>query len=105
MPYGIADMALYFFLYSFLGWAQETVQCSIKERRFVNRGFLNGPICPIYGCGALLIFTFLLPIKRVPFSRGAAGVSMRGGHRLGAGICHFMGDGKAVPCQMVGLFG
>ncbi len=64
MPYGIADMALYFFLYSFLGWAQETVQCSIKERRFVNRGFLNGPICPIYGCGALLIFTFLLPIKR-----------------------------------------
>lgn len=42
---------------------------------------------------------------RVPFSRGAAGVSMRGGHRLGAGICHFMGDGKAVPCQMVGLFG
>lgn len=64
MPYQIIDMALYFFLYSFLGWAQETIQCSIKERHFVNRGFLNGPLCPIYGCGALLIFTFLLPIKR-----------------------------------------
>lgn len=64
MPYQIINMALYFFLYSFLGWAQETIQCSIKERHFVNRGFLNGPLCPIYGCGALLIFTFLLPIKR-----------------------------------------
>lgn len=64
MPYQIIDMALYFFLYSFLGWAQETIQCSIKEKHFVNRGFLNGPLCPIYGCGALLIFTFLLPIKR-----------------------------------------
>ena len=64
MPYGITDMVLYFFLYSFLGWAQETVQCSIREKRFVNRGFLNGPLCPIYGCGALLIFTCLLPIKR-----------------------------------------
>ncbi len=64
MPYGITDMVLYFFLYSFLGWAQETVQCSIREKRFINRGFLNGPLCPIYGCGALLIFTCLLPIKR-----------------------------------------
>ena len=44
MPYGITDMVLYFFLYSFLGWAQETVQCSIREKRFVNRGFLNGPL-------------------------------------------------------------
>jgi uncharacterized membrane protein len=64
MPYDWADMVLYFFIYSFVGWAQETVQCSVRERRFVNRGFLNGPICPIYGCGALLILTALLPLQR-----------------------------------------
>ncbi len=64
MTGSLTNMLLYFFLYSFLGWAQETVQCSIKEKRFVNRGFLNGPICPIYGCGALLIFNLLLPIQR-----------------------------------------
>lgn len=64
MPYNWADMVLYFFIYSFVGWAQETVQCSVRERRFVNRGFLNGPICPIYGCGALLILSALLPLQR-----------------------------------------
>lgn len=46
-----------FVLYSFLGWACETVFCSIAQRRFVNRGFLNGPFCPIYGFGALLILS------------------------------------------------
>lgn len=44
-----------FVVYSFLGWICETVYCSIIERRFVNRGFLNGPFCPVYGFGALLI--------------------------------------------------
>jgi len=56
-------MTLYFFIYSFCGWLMETILCSIDEKRFVNRGFLNGPICPIYGCGLLLIFIFLLPVR------------------------------------------
>ncbi len=69
---------------------------------------LERPYLPDLRLRGAADFHLLLPIKRgiaSPFSRGAAGVSMRGGHRLGAGICHFMGDGKAVPCQMVGLFG
>ncbi len=45
--------------YSVLGWAYETVLCSCTERRFVYRGFLNGPYCPIYGCGALLDLAIL----------------------------------------------
>lgn len=44
-----------FVVYSFLGWACETFFCSVAQRRFVNRGFLNGPFCPIYGFGALLV--------------------------------------------------
>lgn len=44
---------IYFVAYSVGGWAMESTYCSIGERRLVNRGFLNGPYCPIYGAGAL----------------------------------------------------
>lgn len=44
-----------FIIYSFLGWLVEVINCSIVEKKLVNRGFLISPICPIYGCGALLI--------------------------------------------------
>ncbi|MDR1185164.1 MAG: putative ABC transporter permease [Coriobacteriales bacterium] len=48
------DLVLWFALYSFIGWVWETVICSLDQREFVNRGFLNGPLCPIYGFGAIL---------------------------------------------------
>ena len=48
-----------FFIYSFAGWLMESVGDSIRKKKFVNRGFLIGPYCPIYGCGVLLI-TILL---------------------------------------------
>ena len=63
MPYTLTDMILYFFLYSFCGWLLETVICTIQERRFINRGFLNGPFCPIYGCAVLLMFILLIPVR------------------------------------------
>jgi len=44
---------LWFIAYSFLGWVYESAICSISERSLVNRGFLNGPLCPVYGFGAL----------------------------------------------------
>jgi len=50
---------LLFILYSFLGWFCEVLYCSIYQRKFVNRGFLYGPICPIYGVGAIVIFSLL----------------------------------------------
>lgn len=43
-----------FFLFSFLGWIWESIYCTIEERKWANRGFLYGPICPIYGFGSLL---------------------------------------------------
>ncbi len=45
---------LWFIIYSFIGWLYETILCSLEEHKFVYRGFLNGPYCPIYGCGAML---------------------------------------------------
>lgn len=56
------DLRVYFLLflaYSFLGWLMEVVGKLIQLKRFINRGFLVGPYCPIYGSGAILV-TFLL---------------------------------------------
>lgn len=55
------EYAFYFFLYSFFGWVAETIYCSIGEKQFVNRGFLTGPMCPIYGTGATVFNVFLMP--------------------------------------------
>nr|WP_245186944.1 hypothetical protein [Enterococcus larvae] len=52
-----------FFIYSFIGWVWETIYCSIKAGRFVYRGFLTGPYCPIYGFGILGVLYFLEPFK------------------------------------------
>jgi uncharacterized membrane protein len=50
---------LLFIFYSFVGWTCEVLYCSISKKKFLNRGFLYGPICPIYGVGALVIFSLL----------------------------------------------
>lgn len=48
-----------FILYSFLGWIMESIYCFLIDKKFVNRGFLIGPVCPIYGVGCLFIIIFL----------------------------------------------
>lgn len=58
---------LYFTIYSFLGWVCESTYCSIGRKKLVNRGFLNGPFCPIYGFGALLVISILSPfVNNIP---------------------------------------
>ena len=58
---------LYFTIYSFLGWVCESTYCSIGQKKLVNRGFLNGPFCPIYGFGALLVISILSPfVNNIP---------------------------------------
>lgn len=56
-------LILYFFVYGFFGWCTEVAFAACKERKFVNRGFLNGPICPIYGIGVGIVVQFLTPYK------------------------------------------
>lgn len=53
-----------FLLYSILGWVYESCLVSIKRKSYVNRGFLNGPIIPIYGAGAVLICIILDPVSK-----------------------------------------
>ena len=50
----IPTIFIWFIFYSFLGWAWECAIVSRRQKRFVNRGFFNGPYCPIWGTGALL---------------------------------------------------
>lgn len=52
---------IYFIIYSIMGWIAETIYCSVLERHFVERGFLRGPLCPIYGTGAVIILWLLQP--------------------------------------------
>ncbi|MBR2417153.1 MAG: putative ABC transporter permease, partial [Clostridia bacterium] len=58
---------LLFFFYSAAGWLLESIYCSIGEKRIINRGFLTGPLCPIYGTAAL-VMTILIynPFKDKP---------------------------------------
>lgn len=52
-----------FFIYSFLGWVMESIFRSIMEKKIINTGFLKGPICPIYGFGAIIMITILSKIS------------------------------------------
>lgn len=55
-----AVLFLLLLFYSFLGWCGEMIYCSIGQRKLCEkRGFLNGPLCPIYGHGALLVLLAL----------------------------------------------
>ena len=61
MDYKILGVSIYylicwFYIYSFIGWAWESMYVSSLEKRWVNRGFVTGPVCTIYGCGALMIY-------------------------------------------------
>lgn len=50
-------------IYSFFGWVWETCYVSIKSGKFVNRGFINGPLCTIYGFGAVSVYVILRPFS------------------------------------------
>lgn len=56
-------IVLYFFIYAFLGWLLETTYCLVTLGVFNKRGFLYGPVCPIYGFGAIILIQSLKNIK------------------------------------------
>lgn len=56
-------VVLYFFIYAFLGWTLETIYCVVTLGVFNKRGFLYGPICPIYGFGAIILIECLKNVK------------------------------------------
>ncbi len=64
MEYWI-NVILLFFIYAFAGWCMEVILKYRQYHRFINRGFLTGPVCPIYGCGAVLITVIIGSLSSV----------------------------------------
>ena len=52
-----------FFLYSFAGWSLRGRLCRLQNRAVLNRGFLFGPMCPIYGFGVVAAVLLIEPIR------------------------------------------
>lgn len=60
------ELVIMFAFYSCVGWIYESTICSfIAKHHFVNRGYLNGPLCPIYGCGAIINAVVLRDINSI----------------------------------------
>lgn len=59
----LAQWFMFFYLYSFMGWIWECFYVSVRKRKWVNRGFLNGPVLPIYGFGAIAVLLITLPVE------------------------------------------
>lgn len=58
MIYNTYELIWLFLIYSFLGWILETILAATKQRRFVNRGLINGPLCTIYGVAIVILTIF-----------------------------------------------
>jgi len=61
--YTIIQWLAFFMIYSFFGWCIESTLVSITKKKLVNRGFLNGPILPLYGFGSIVMLLSTLWIK------------------------------------------
>ena len=59
----IYDAAWYFLIYSLLGWCVEVAYAAVNVGKFIDRGFLYGPWCPIYGFGAVGVIWLLSPVR------------------------------------------
>ena len=62
--YTTGQWVLLFFFYCFCGWVWESCYVSLCQRRWVNRGFLHGPLLPIYGSGAIIILLATIPVAQ-----------------------------------------
>ena len=63
MPQNFYELVWIFIIYAFIGWCTEVSYAALDRGIFVNRGFLNGPYCPIYGCGVVIVVAALTPLK------------------------------------------
>jgi uncharacterized membrane protein len=61
--YSLDQWLLFFFFYCFCGWVWESCYVSVLQKRWVNRGFLHGPLLPIYGSGAIIILLSTLNVQ------------------------------------------
>ncbi len=61
LPFPFDVSLMMFFIYGFIGWVVEVIYYGITEGKFINRGFLNGALCPVYGIGFYCVIWFFRP--------------------------------------------
>lgn len=61
--YTLTQWLMIFFIYCFIGWIWECCYVSAKKKQWINRGFLHGPLLPIYGSGAIIILFCTIPVR------------------------------------------
>ena len=66
--YNIYQWFIFFYIYCFLGWCIESTIVSFENKKLINRGFLSGPLLPIYGLGAVLVLFITLPFRNNLFA-------------------------------------
>ena len=88
----------FFYLYCFFGWIFESTYVSLKQKQFVNRGFLRLPMLPLYGSGAVMMLWVSLPFQDSLILTYISGVI---GH--GSGVRDWICDGTALQDPLLGL--
>ena len=61
--YDLTQILAFFMFYAIVGWCVEVIYHAVTTGKFINRGFLNGPVCPIYGVGAVIVILLLTPLE------------------------------------------
>ena len=74
MDYSLYQLSWIFVLCSFIGWILSTSAAAVREKKFVDVGFLYGPYCPAYGFGAVLFVLFLYELHNSLFFLFLGGV-------------------------------
>ena len=64
--YSLLQWMLFFYIYCFFGWIIESTYVSVCTGNWVNRGFMRGPVIPIYGTGAIIILFAVIPFRTSP---------------------------------------
>ncbi len=82
------EIASYFLIYSFIGWCVEVIYHAVKVGKVINRGFLCGPVCPVYGFGILAVFAMTKSV--LPSLANMSESRLREGTRLSEIIVVFL---------------
>ena len=64
--YSLLQLMLFFYIYCFFGWIIESTYVSVCTGNWVNRGFMRGPVIPIYGTGAVIVLFAVIPFRTSP---------------------------------------
>lgn len=86
VQYSAVEWLFIFYVYCLFGWIFESTVVSVQERRFVNRGFLDGPMLPIYGFGAVIMLHVSLPLMERPVALFFAGMVVATAFEYAVGV-------------------